>query len=104
MKKKTSKIVNSLMGFYQLACGLFESLAVIPDDTLKGLILKEHLFQLLMYHKEFTDKYTVGVPVVDAFYKTYCDEYTVKMKALTKKFTNIIDKHLKKNEGVEYIS
>lgn len=103
-KKEKLKIVNSLMGFYQISCGLFEGLNGIQNDKLKGLLLKEHLFQLLVYHKEFTDKYKVQIPEVDETYTKYCSEYGKKIEKLTQLFTQVTKDFEKKDDDLGYIT
>jgi len=103
-KKEKAKITNSLMAFYQISCGLFESLCSVQDEMLKGILLKEHLFQLLIYHKEFTDKYSISIPKVDETYKTYCDEYSGKMEKLSELFQQTIKEYKKKDDGLGYIT
>jgi len=92
------------MAFYQISCGLFESLASVQDDMLKGVLLKEHLFQLLVYHKEFTDKYSISIPEVDETYKQYCDEYGCKMEKLAELFKTTVEAYKKKDDSLGYIT
>jgi len=103
-KKEKAKILNSLMGFYQISCGLFESLTSVQDDMLKGVLLKEHLFQLLAYHKEFTDKYSISIPEIDETYKLYCDEYGNKMEKLSELFKATVNEYKKKDDSLGYIT
>jgi len=102
-KKEKDKIINSLMGFYQLACSLFESLSVVEDKDLKGILLIEHIFQLLIFHKEFTIKHLVAVPDVDSTYRDYCDEYEKKIGTLQDLFKKILTNH-NKNNNIGYIT
>lgn len=105
-KKEKQKILDSLMGFYQIICGIFEGLARIPDERLQGIVLKAHIFQLLNYHKEYTDKFEILVPDVDTMYKDYCDGYTksvISSEELLKKMTKEYNKK-SSGEGVGYYS
>ena len=97
-KKETDKILNSLMAFYQVVCNLHEGLEKVEDMEIHGILLKEHIFQLLVHHKQFTDTYHVGLPKLNGTYKTYCDEYNKKVMASEHILQKLIDntKNVKK--------
>jgi hypothetical protein len=92
------------MAFYQLICTLYEGLERIPDEIVQGLILKEHIFQLLVHHKLYTDVHKVLIPETDPSFKKYIDDYTQKMIVLEPVLKEIVEKYKKENTNIGYIS
>lgn len=103
-KKEKQKIADTLMAFYQSACGLYEGLANIEDEEVHDAVFKEHMFQLLLYHKAFTDEHKILIPEITELYTKYCKNFTRKLMSMEHLLKNIVMKIKKKEEDIGYIS
>lgn len=101
--KEKKKILNSLMAFYQIICGLYDGLEKIADPILQGVIFKEHILYLLAHHKEFIDKNKILIPEIDKMYGIYCAEFTKKV-VNNQSLLEELEKKYKKRNDVGYIT
>lgn len=101
-KKETEKILNSLMGFYQVACSLYDGLQNVKDEVIKAIVFKEHFLRLVIHQKEFTDKHNILIPKLDDMYRNYCAEFTDKIIANDSAIKEVAEKY-KKSTNIGYI-
>lgn len=102
-KKERNKIINALMAFYQLICVLYDKLEEIPDINIRAMAFQEHVFQLMLYHKEFTDLYKIKIPKIDSSYTDYCKNFTKKIMNMEKNITEMVLGINKKDDNIGYI-
>lgn len=102
-KKEKSNIINSLMGFYHVVCNLHKGLGAIDDVMLRGILFTERVYQLILFHKTFTDNNKISIPKIDQMFMQYCDKFLEQLKLTDGVVKDLVDKYNGKKERIGYI-
>lgn len=67
------KLIDSLMGFYQVISTVYLDSEKWEDDDVRGLMINAHLDYLFNFHKGLVEKYKIPIPKTKKLFKEYID-------------------------------
>lgn len=92
--RKKKKLINSLLGFYQAIAGIYTGAPKFEDSVIRGMIIQEHLNELIVFHKGKVDRHEIPIGKVSKFYHDYIDDWNKHIISKSGYFSEIIETYI----------
>jgi len=104
MKKKTKKLMDSLMGFYEAIASIYMGSSQVEQEVLSAMLIREHINSLIPFHKIFCDKYDIELPELHETFTKYLTEWNDIITAKEGDLGEIVQKYDKNKRKIDYYS
>jgi len=101
--RRAKKVIESLIGFYQLVGVFVNNSDIYDDEAVRGLMIYAHLIELLNYHHNMaiTNKLTQPNKFTKKFYKEYIKDWETYIKTKASALENLANIYVSKR--IDYI-
>jgi hypothetical protein len=91
LRRKKKKLIDSLMGFYQIVSTIYEDSEKFEESSVRGLMINTHLDFVFPFHKEIVEKHKLPIPNVKKLFKSYIDDWNILIKKEEPHLQELID-------------
>lgn len=93
------------MGFYEAMASVYLGSAERGNDSIAGMLIGFHLMELIAFHKEYTTKHDIDMPLLDKDYLAYIHKWNDRIVSKEPEMKALIEKITKPKEvDIPYIS